>query len=164
MKKTIFALIGLAILCLSLAGWGTYASTSAPAPTIAPAASPNAQFFSTIPLMDELQTIHIPANEQAVITAASLNSDVPVVNWTRAGWKIGREIGSTEDLPQDCALHRRQAVARQLYAQCAGGQAITVPTGGAEFIYVVLFDHQRGLQKLLQAGTLYNPDATGLIP
>jgi hypothetical protein len=164
MKKTFFALIGLSVLCLSLAGWAAYASTPATVPTATPALAPDAQFFSTIPSTGELQAMYIPADEQALITAASLNSNVPDVLWTRAGWQLGSAIGASDDVPLDCALHRRQSVARQLYALCSGGQTITVPNGGADFIYVVLFGRQHELKKLLQAGRLYNPDATGLIP
>jgi hypothetical protein len=121
-------------------------------------------FFSQLPATGNTIVVQIAADEQAAISVASMNTDVPLDTWTDAGWQMGCELDLTEAVPDDCVLHSRQGVPHQLFARCPGSVAVTVPVKGADFVYLVLFGKNRAVRKTLQAGTLYNPDTTGLIP
>ncbi len=181
MKRSRVSLLFTFALGLVLCACGT---DSTPAPSATPAtllvtpiptpatssgakpipAAPDGLFFSQLPVADNNVEIQIAADEQAAISAASMNANVPLDTWTDAGWQTGRELDLTEAVPDDCVLHPRQGVPHQLFAQCPGSTAITVPAKGADFVYLILFGNNRVVRKTLQTGTLYNPDTTGLIP
>ena len=180
MKQLSPNLLSVIALCLTLCAC---ASGPTPAPTSAPAAEPTAMlvaadavapgtapdsaadalFFQTIPAAGGNQMLQVGIDERASISIASMQGDVPEAIWTNAGWQIGAELKATEEVPQDCVLHPRQGIAHQLYAQCPGGATLMIPNNGADFIYVVLHDAQRAATRILQVGSLYNPDTTGLI-
>ena len=156
-------------LLLSLGGLALCSEGPAPTattffPVSAAAFAPEASFFSVIPANGDYQVIETPAAELAQIAVTSVNSDVPLDAWTRAGWGMGKTLGPTEAVPLDCLLHARQGTGRQVYALCPGGSIFTVPNTGADFIYVILMDQQHRIQKMLQTGKLYTPDVTGLMP
>jgi hypothetical protein len=146
----------------------TQPKTSSP---LAPAAPPpqanpeNNSFFMTVPFDPaDNRYLEIRPVETALISIASVNADLPLQSWTKLGWVIGCTLGESDTVPEDCALHFRIGIARQVYAACAGPATVAVPDGGGDFVYIVFTDTHNRIARVVQTGSKYNPDTTGLIP
>ncbi len=102
--------------------------------------------------------------ETALISIASVNADLPLESWTKLGWAMGVTLGESDNIPEDCALHFRIGVAHQVYAACSGPATVAIPDEGGDFVYIVFTDPHNRIARVVQTGSKYNPDTTGLIP
>ncbi len=168
MKLKISVCFILAAL-ITLAGCSTTEldtwSTSAPT-ALSPQTDPeNASFFMTVPFdPTRNRFLEIRPVETALISVASVNADLPLTSWTKLGWALGFTLGESDEVPEDCALHFRIGVARQVYAACPGPATVAIPDEGGDFVYIVFTDTHNRIARVMQTGSKYNPDTTGLIP
>ena len=140
-------------------------SPSAPAAPPSQANPENASFFITVPFDPARNRfLEIRPVETALISIASLNADLPLESWTKLGWTVGFTLGESDKVPEDCALHFRIGVAHQVYAACSGPATVAIPDEGGDFVYIVFTDTHNRIARVMQTGSKYNPDATGLIP
>ncbi len=125
----------------------------------------NASFFMTVPFdPTRNRFLEIGPVETALISIASVNADLPLESWTKLGWALGFTLGESDKVPEDCALHFRIGVARQVYAACSGPATMAIPDDGGDFVYIVFTDTHNRIARVMQTGSKYNPDTTGLIP
>ena len=110
------------------------------------------------------QLLEIQPVEIAFMSIASVNTDLPLESWTQLGWTMGYTLGESDKVPQDCALHFRIGVAHQVYAACSGPAKVAIPHEGGDFVYIVFTDTHNRIARVMQTGSKYNPDTTGLIP
>ena len=164
---TCLGLLTLALICLSGCAESINAAPSDSSHQTVPSkATPeDASFFMTVPFEPTgSQTLEIKQTETAFLSIAMVKQDIPVQNWQKLGWTMGDTIGESSSVPRDCALHARDTVNRQLYAACTGLLNVSIPHDGGDFVYIVFTDTDNHIGRVLQTGTLYNPDTTGLIP
>ncbi len=108
--------------------------------------------------------LEIQPVETALISIASVKADLPLASWTKLGWTLGFTLGESDKVPEDCALHFRAGVASQVYAACSGPATVAIPAEGGDFVYIVFTDTHNRIARVMQTGSKYNPDTTGLIP
>jgi hypothetical protein len=161
--------------CIILAALMTLAACSPGRPSASPAlqvaatsakATPkDPSFFMTIPFNPTgKQVLEIRPVETAFMSIATMEADLPLESWTDLGWAMGKTLGQTDKVPQDCALHFRVGMDHQIYAACSGPAEVAIPHEGGDFVYIVFTDTNNRIARVMQAGSQYNPDATGLIP
>jgi hypothetical protein len=159
------ALAGTALAAHAIAASAVTAdAVQLPDPT--PTMPANALFAMTLPgEPNENQVLEIKPTESAFLSVATMNADIPLVPWKAAGWTVGKVIGEADAVPPDCALHSRLGTTHQVYAACQGPLKVSIPQGGGDFIYYVVFTGANNrIARVLRTGSLYNPDTSGLIP
>lgn len=165
--KTIVCIILAALIALSACSTGGPSTSPAVqfAAKSAKAAPERASFFMTIPLNPTgNQMLEIRPVETAFISIATMGADLPLEIWTTLGWSLGNTLGESDKVPQDCALHFRISMDHQAYAACSGPAEVVIPHAGGDFVYIVFTDTNNRVARVMQTGSQYNPDATGLIP
>ncbi len=165
-SKTCLILVAVALLVLTGCSpeMPTPSSGRTPGETLPKATPVDASFFMTVPFDPKSnQALDVKAFETAFLSIARMGQDIAIANWQEAGWAIGNPLGESDVVPHDCALHTRQGVDHQVYAACEGPYKLAVPYDGGDFVYIVFTDGNNRVARVLQTGSLYNPDTMGLI-